>query len=93
MYGHAIGVTYRGQDAYKTRLGALVTLITYVLMTINSVSLFIAYEDGSRQEEKVQSVKFDRATSDEINLLDLEFEISIVTSHPLDPRVGRFKAF
>ena len=62
MYGHVIGVTYRGRDAYKTRLGALVTLVTYILMTINAVSLFIAYQDGSKQEEKVQSTKFDRTT-------------------------------
>ena len=51
-YGHAIGVHYRGRDAYKTKLGAFVTLATYVLMTINMVNLFIAFHDGSKQEEK-----------------------------------------
>ena len=53
MYGHTIGVTYQGSDSYKTRIGALITLITYVLMTINSVSLLIAFNDGSMQEERV----------------------------------------
>ena len=92
MYGHAIGVTYRGRDAYKTRLGALVTLATYILMTINSASLFLAFNDGSKQEEKVQSTKFDRSTSDRINLYEEEFEISIVASTPIDPKIGRFVA-
>ena len=53
IYGHAIGVHYRGRGAYKTRLGALVTLATYILMIINTVSLFKAFMDGSMQEEKV----------------------------------------
>ena len=43
MYGHTIGVHYRGRDAYKTKLGALVTLATYVLMTVNMISLFTAF--------------------------------------------------
>ena len=43
MYGHAIGVHYRGRDAYKTKLGALVTLATYVLMTVNMVTLLTAF--------------------------------------------------
>ena len=50
MYGHAIGVTYRGSDKYKTNLGALVTLVTYILMTINLLSLLVAFNDGSKQE-------------------------------------------
>ena len=48
MYGHPIRVTYRGSDAYKTRLGALLTLLTYILMIVYSVNLFIDFGDGSR---------------------------------------------
>ena len=59
MYGHMIGVHYRGRGAYKTRLGALVTLATYTLMIVNMVTLVQAFMDGSKQEEKGQSVKFD----------------------------------
>ena len=68
MYGHAIGVTYRGRDAYKTRLGALVTIATYVLMTINAVSLLIAFNDGSKQEENVNITTYDQSTADAVNL-------------------------
>ena len=43
MYGHVIGVHYRGSGSYQTKLGAFVTLATYVLMTINMVTLLIAF--------------------------------------------------
>ena len=52
MYGHVIGVHYRGSGSYQTKLGAFVTLATYVLMIINMVTLFIAFKDGSKQDEK-----------------------------------------
>ena len=52
MYGHVIGVHYRGKRSYQTRLGAFFTLTTYVLMTVNLVSLFTEFLDGSRQDEK-----------------------------------------
>ena len=47
MYGHMIGVHYRGKDVYKTRLGALVSIAMYVIMSMNAYSLYIAYRDGS----------------------------------------------
>ena len=52
MYGHVIGVHYRGSGSYQTKLGAFVTLATYVLMIINMVTLLIAFKDGSKQDEK-----------------------------------------
>jgi len=32
MYGHPVGVNYKGSDVYKTRLGALLTLLTYLVI-------------------------------------------------------------
>ena len=34
IFGHAIGVHYRGDGSFKTRLGALCTIATYVLIAI-----------------------------------------------------------
>ena len=31
IYGHAVGVNYKGNGVYRTRLGAAVTLVTYAL--------------------------------------------------------------
>ena len=47
MYGHSIGVHYQGNGAYKTRLGAFVTVLTYALMMSNLVALIGAFFDGS----------------------------------------------
>ena len=43
MYGHVIGVHYRGSGSYQTRLGAFCTLTTYVLMIVNAVTLLVAF--------------------------------------------------
>ena len=56
IYGHNIGVHYRGSDSFKTRLGAFVTLITYLLISFNFERLLVAFKDGSKQEEKNQSI-------------------------------------
>ena len=47
IFGHAIGVHYRGSDAFKTRLGAFCTFATYVLIAINFFTLIVAFQDGS----------------------------------------------
>ena len=49
IYGHKIGINYKGSGAYKTKLGACFTLATYVLMGINLVTLIQDYINHSRQ--------------------------------------------
>ena len=41
IFGHSVGVTYKGDGALKTRLGAFMTLAAYVLITINFANLCI----------------------------------------------------
>ena len=36
VLGTPIGVHYKGQDSFKTGLGALCTLATYVLIMVNT---------------------------------------------------------
>ena len=88
MYGHAIGVHYRGRDAYKTKLGALVTLATYVLMTVNMVTLLTAFQDGSKQEEKSQSMKFDAWRHEAVNIADKHVNLSVFSTIS-EPSIGR----
>ena len=52
IYGHRIGVHYRGASAYKTRLGALVTFATRLLMLLYLSKLLAAFYVGSNQEER-----------------------------------------
>ena len=39
IYGHPIGLHYKGDSTYKTRLGSLVTLLTYALLLVNLIGL------------------------------------------------------
>ena len=52
IFGHKIGVHYKGDETYKTRLGAFFTIAIYILMLINFITLFTAFISGSNQEEK-----------------------------------------
>ena len=54
IYGHGIGVHHDGSGAYKTRLGAFLTLATFIVMIVNMTNLSIAFYTGSDQSEKAQ---------------------------------------
>ena len=47
IYGHQIGVNYRGSDKYNTCLGALCTVTTYVFAMVNLYTLALAFTNGS----------------------------------------------
>ena len=70
---------------------------TYILMTINSVSLFMRFMDGSKQEEKVQSIKFDRWAAEPVDLVESGFELSLMLFDEeiqgIPPDVGRIVAY
>ena len=54
MYGHPIGVHYRGSGSYGTVLGSVCSLATLVLIVINTASLVTAFFDHSEQSEFYQ---------------------------------------
>ena len=47
-FGYGIFAQYKGDDEYKTRLGTMVTIATYVLIAINLVNLVTAFQDSSK---------------------------------------------
>ena len=63
IYGHPIAVNFKGQTSYKTWIGVFCTLSVYVLVAWSMVVMTSAFFDGSRQDEKVDIVKYDRHTS------------------------------
>lgn len=70
VYGHPVGVHYKGSDTYKTRLGAFCTLATYVLVFFNFTVLIVAFMDESRRDEKYLESLFDKFKSEKFNLKD-----------------------
>ena len=51
IFGHPVGVNYKGNGVYQTKLGAFITIVTQSLMIFNLITLCIAFYDRSRQVE------------------------------------------
>ena len=60
MYGHPIGVSYKGGDAFKSKLGSLCSIVMYCVMFANFVTILQAFNDGSKQDESSQITVKDR---------------------------------
>lgn len=92
MFGHAVGVHYRGSGSYNTRLGVLVTLVTYALMLVNLIQLAIAFKTGSKQGETTQMIKYDRFYSENYNLGELGMSVALMAGLDIPVEVGEFYA-
>lgn len=52
IYGHKIGVHYNGSDAYKTKVGAFISLGTFVMVAINTFNLITDYTEVVNAQEE-----------------------------------------
>mgnify|MGYP001626562620 CR=1 FL=1 len=68
IYGQPISINYKGSDVFKTKIGALVSLLTYMLIIFNLVNLTRAFMDGSKQDETTSTVSFNRFEAGPFNL-------------------------
>ena len=91
IYGHAVGVHYRGSGSYQTRLGALCTLITYMFIILNLVTVMSAFKDGSNQKENMQTMMVDNLGGDNYKLQEKNFMMSFSSWPPIPENIGRFK--
>ena len=48
IFGHPIGVNYKGNSTFQTKMGAFFTLVVYSLIIINLVTLGTEFIDGSK---------------------------------------------
>ena len=49
IFGQPIAVLYKGSDNYRTKLGAIYTILSAVLILINAAVLIQGFFNGSRQ--------------------------------------------
>ena len=85
IYGHQLGVNYRGSGAYQTKMGAFCTLIMTILIMFNLTNLVVAFFDGSKQDVKTQTTKVDLSDSDRFILGDNGIVIAISMSPDITP--------
>ena len=95
IFGHQIGVHYQGSDTFKTKLGALITVLTYTLIIANFLTLVVDFKDNNRWEIASTELTFDRFNSDNYTLADNRFEIKLlfIGQTPLTEDYGRWRAF
>ena len=92
IYGHKIGVHYRGEDVYRTKVGGLVSLLTYIFVVIYTVNLVNAFLDHSEQTGKFVRIKQDLMDEEEVfNLKEQQMQISIIDRFGQVPeRIGKW---
>ena len=91
IYGHAIGVHYRGSSAYKTFLGSFCTLGAYALVIMQLVLLVTVFIDGSNQTEKTQVNALDRFFGGPRKFSEYNLDLIVYSTPNITPEIGRFK--
>lgn len=75
MYGMPVGVNYRGSDTYKTKLGALGTLLTWICVLGYGISKIILLVNKS-EPSKNSLIEFDNESFDSIlDVKDQSFKV------------------
>lgn len=90
IYGYAVGVSYRGNATMQTRLGGIVSLITYVLALTNLLTLVEQLLDHSEQVVNFRSVKAETLEMDLLNLQENEIVFGVYTEFPIPSSIGRW---
>ena len=57
LFGHPIGVHYKGSGNFRTILGSICSVVTLVLIAINTLSISTKFVDHSDQSEFYQQLK------------------------------------
>ena len=91
IFGHQVAVNYKGNSVYQTHLGAVCTLIKYILIAVNFITISTAYRDGSKQEEKNRLLLEDRFFGEPLYLEENDFDLMFFLTFDLPPEIGRMK--
>ena len=84
MFGHAAGVTYKGEGRFNTLLGSACTITLTVFICINLAHLIIAYNSGSKTESKNQFSYINGLENERFYLGEMGIELALwENDHPL----------
>ena len=93
MFGHRPEMSFEGQTAFTTCIGAFCSVIVYILILFNTVMLTIQFNDGSKQNEKFNEKPIDRSSADPIPFQNDLFEVALMTLYPVPQDVGKLVAY
>ena len=92
IYGQEIGLLYKGKSQYQTRLGAPLTLATYILVTVYLTSKVRFFFEKSGQVENFNKIKVDLFDEDTVYMNQTDMLIGLNTRFPVPPSIGLWKA-
>ena len=92
IYGHQVGVHYRGDSSFKTGVGAFLTFLSFILISLNTLDLFVSFITKIDQKESVRTLRESLHNVDPQNLRENNFDIILATSVELDPKIARWSA-
>ena len=76
IYGHHIGVTYQGQSFFKTKMGGVLSIMSFTLVLIYSIYEMIAYMQVSDPNVISMVSRIDRRSTDEIKFSENQFDLA-----------------
>ena len=76
IYGHVVGVHYRGDSSFKTGFGAVLSLISFTLIIINTTGLASSFVSKSDQKESMRTITESLVNVDVQNLKENELDIA-----------------
>ena len=84
IFGHPVGVTYKGEDKFKTLLGSACTITLSIFICINLAHLIIAYNSGSKTETENRFSYIIGLENERFYLGEMGIELAILQNdHPL----------
>ena len=89
IYGHKIGVHYDGESEFKTRLGGLATIATYVLVIIYTFNLVVVDFVGREgQVDEQRKLNVDLPGLEPFDLEENHFKISVTSMIKIPANIG-----
>lgn len=89
-FGKHISVTYKGDDAVRTRLGGVCTLVAYILILINFVRIWVDFVDFKAQSDSYINVKVDALEFGKLGLATNNLDFMFMLQTPIPKAYGEF---
>lgn len=93
IYGRPIGVAFKGRSTFRTKLGACLSLCTFVVIFVYALLLALAFTQGSRQSETSATLVFDRFKAGNFSLFNHHMNVTVFSTFFLPPRIGRVTVY
>ena len=91
FYGHHMKVNYRGENTFTTKLGGLASLVTFLILLSNMLSLITRFVTKENQVESYAQVRVESIEMEHFRLKEQSFFVYASTAYSIPPRIGSWK--